>query len=1346
MNLRFLFPVFLLAVFLSAQAQNSLTFHHFTTSDGLSQNSVQCIFQDSRGFIWIGTANDGLNKFDGYHFVTYKSREGDVHSLSNNDIIAIAEDREGNLWVGTSSGLNRLDPVTGRFHRYFHDSLNLKSLKHNRISSLLVDSHDNLWVGTYLGLQRFNRAGNAFEDYSAGMTLQDNREDHEVRCMAEDKQGNLWLAVWWGGLKKLDIRSRKYTEYYSDPKVPDGLRNNNVVSLCIDDHNNLWVGNFMGGIRKLSLTTGRFLPLKDPESSATVWSICCDKKGKVWYTRTGLGMADTQSDKFRVIDYSKNDPEGLSSGYHYSAYCDRSGILWFGSTEGLSVYNGFNRRFVPYVKLVDKKQRYYATTFYKDASQPFLWMGTFGNGLIRMNEKTGQYTRLLAPEEKVNTSPQNYITYICGDRKNQIWVATGNGIVIVDRATGAVRKHLYFNSVKATIGNNVRGGNGFMYLESDSTRIIDVLRDKEYAFPSSGAFSLPSRVIMEVWRENDSILWIGTTGGLVRAHMHSHRLEAFSLNAKSANVNDKYIRSLYCDGSRNLWVGTQNGLYRYNPQSNAFVHYKSGFISQMILNIAEDSKGNLWLYTEKGVSKFNTKTRQIRNYDEEDGLKTDGVVFVASDGTFYLNRSREGYYRFHPDSIRDDANKPLVYFTRFLLFNKEVPVSSAENETPLKSDILNAPEIVLKHNQSVMSFEFTALNFTLPEKSRFAYKLEGFDRGWYETDAAHRMATYTNLNPGVYTFRVRASSSDGIWSDQSADLKIRILPPPWTTWWAYTLYAILVAGILLFFRHNILQREKLKNRIRIEAMEYEKKLRMDEMKMRFFANISHEFRTPLTLIMAPLHAIMQTAAQHADKQTSEHAGLIQRNANRLSDLINQLLDIQKLEAKSVRPEICEGDLLHFLRAIYEKFTSLSMQKSIRYEFVCPQSEIRGWFDPDKTDKICTNLLSNAFKFTNNEVRFVVGMEEDGLIVRVQDNGKGIPLAHQERIFERFYSVNDANVRFQEGTGIGLSLVKEMVELLNGRIEVASEEGHDTCFTVHLPLRQASFRDYTIRSEPSQVVGTYIPVHSPDVKSSGESVASGNDPLILIVEDNGDLRKYLRMVLSAKYRICEAVNGEEGLSLAREVIPDLIISDVMMPVMDGIRMAQMLRSDNQTNHIPIVLLTSLVSTDNKLKGLETGVDDYITKPFNEDILQMRIANLIRQRKLLQRFYTSKYRAPELTAVQPAEPEVESADEIFLDKAVAAVEKYMENPGFTNETFSTEMGMSVAVLYRKMNALMNCTPADFIRDLRIKRAVQLLSTGKLHVSEVAGRVGFDDPHYFGKWFKKYYGKTPSEVMPG
>lgn len=1347
MKFRFLACALLAALSLSVDAQSNLIFNHYTTSDGLSQNTIQCIYQDKKGFIWIGTSSSGLNKFDGYRFLVYKHEEDNPSSLSNNEILAIAEDQDGNLWVGTTNGLNRLDPVSGKFQRYYHDSLNDGSLKHNRVSALLVDSENNLWVGTYMGLQVFNRARNEFLDHSSWMTSPYDRKDREIRCMVEDQQGNLWLGVWWGGLKKYNYRNGQHAEYFHDPKLPNGIRNNNVISLCTDNQNSLWIGNFAGGITRLSLETGIFQPVDNPENRATIWSISKDISGRLWYTRTGIGIISPATGSFRLLDYSRGDPDGITSGYHYEVYCDNTGIMWLGSTEGLSVYNGYSKRFASYLRLVGQANRYYMLSFHKEKNKPILWLGTYGNGLIRYNEKTGEHVQILHGEGNSQVPPENYVTYVCEDSKNQIWAATGNGIYILDKKTGEVRKTLFRITGKPNLFGGIVGSNGFMVAENDSLHIIDVRGGRKYTLAVGGILSLPNSAVNSILQENDSVLWIGTTRGLLKYNVHSLRTEVFAeSNLKGNGLSDRNIQSLFKDRSNSIWIGTQNGLNRYDASGNCFEQFKYDFVSQIILNISEDTKGNLWLFTEKGISKFNPDTKQIWNYDEKDGLKTDGLLHVSYDGLFYCNRTSEGFYAFHPDSIQDILQKPRVYITRFLLFNKEVPVSSQENETPLKADILSAEEIVLKHDQAVMSFEFTALNYTLPEKNKFAYKLEGFDREWYYTDASHRMATYTNLGPGDYIFRIKASNSDGVWSQESTDLKITILPPPWKTWWAYVLYVVAVASILLFLRHNLLQREKLKNKIKIEALEYEKKLKIDEMKMRFFANISHEFRTPLTLIMAPLHAILHTALNRNDQQISEHAGLIHRNANRLSDLINQVLDMQKLEAKSLRPEICQGNVLLFLKSVYDKFTLLSVQKEVNFELICFEPEITGWYDPDKTEKIVTNLLSNAFKFTRDHVKLELKVDQDHLIIHVEDNGKGIAEENIERIFDRFYHVDEAPDKIQEGAGIGLSLVKEMVDLLNGSIRVTSRVDEFTCFKVSMPLNKEAFSNYTLRVEPSLNEEIIESISGRDHHPLPRTEPTPeNSPVILVVEDNDDLRLYLRTALSAKYRVIESADGKEGLSKAREYIPDIIISDVLMPEMDGVQLSQAVRNDQKTSHIPIILLTSLTSTDDMLKGLETGADDYITKPFNEDILFIRIANLIKQRKQLQRFYAAKFGLEGVSSIHHKDTGVENPDELFLEKTVALVERHLDNPDFNNEIFAAEMGMSVAVLYRKMNALMNRTPADLIRDLRLKRAVQLLETGKLSVTEVAGRVGFNDPHYFGKWFKKNQGKAPSELIP-
>jgi signal transduction histidine kinase/ligand-binding sensor domain-containing protein/DNA-binding response OmpR family regulator len=1342
--MKFAFTIILISIALLVPAQEHVSMNHYTTVNGLSNNTVRCIFQDSKGFMWIGTDGGGLNKFDGYRFTAYDYQGNNPHSLSNNQVQAIAEDKDGNIWVATRNGLNKLESKTGMFQRFYHDSFNANSLKHSTVSALMADTDNNLWIGTYLGLQKFNISQQTFTDYSQDLTTQDGRTEKQVTSITEDQNGNLWLGVWWGGVKKFSKTDGKFTDFWADPNDRYGLLNNNVLSVYFNQSGILWIGNHSGGIRKLSVKTGKFLPVKNTESNINVWSICEDERGRICYTRSGIGFLNPESGISELLDYSKDQPEGISSGYHYSVYCDHAGNLWLGSTEGLSLYSRLNKRFSPFMKLVDIQKRFYVTTFYKRAGHHILWLGTFGNGIIQLDENTGKYTRLFTGKNNSGTLPDNFVSHIFGDDRGQIWVSSGNGIAVLDENTGKLKKRYFYNPVRPALINAVLGNNDFMYLENDSARIFDISNKRTYSFPATGTSALPGRGVLAVFRENDTVLWIGTNLGLARYFTGSSRIESF--NTPSCSIAGETIHSIFRDLHGDLWVGTQNGLNRYDADRNCFIRVAIDSTNTSVNDIVQDLKGNLWLLTEKGLTRYNPSNQEFRHYDENDGLNASNNLYKDENGMIYCNRSREGFYHFNPDAIRDLEQKPRVYITRFLLFNKEVPVSSESRETPLKTDIIDTKEIILKYNQSVFSFEFTALNYLNTGKNKFFYKLDGFDGDWYETDASHRTATYTNLNAGLYTFMVKAANSDGVPGENVATLKMIILPPPWKTWWAYALYVLTTVGLLLLFRRNLLQKENLKNKIKIEAMEFERKLKMDEMKMRFFANISHEFRTPLTLIMAPLQSILNHAAEISDQKTSQLGGLIHRNASRLTDLINQLLDIQKLEAGSLKPEICQGNMFPFLKNIFEKFNSVALQKGITYQFICPENEITGWYDPDKTDKIITNLLSNAFKFTGNRVIMEVQTYENYLHIIVEDNGRGIPAGYEQKIFERFFNDNHSQDMIQEGTGLGLSLVKELTDVLGGTVDVSSEEGKFARFRVKLPVQKELFTDFAVRTEPSITTGSLNLINEPDKKNLiVETEITKNDPLILIVEDHTDLRRYLSMVLSSKYRILEAEDGKAGLALARKHIPDLIISDILMPEMDGIEMSELLKNDEQTNHIPIVLVTSLVSTDNKLRGFETGADDYITKPFNEDLLLLRIANLIRQRKQLQRFYAAKYGLPGIALVQSKEAGINGNSEKFLARMVDLIEIHMHNNEYTNEKLASDLGMSVAVLYRKTNALLNCTPADFFRDLRIKRAIQLLGTGKLPVSEVASRVGFDDPHYFGKWFKKNYGKTPSEVMP-
>lgn len=1355
---------FIIALFfvLHGQGQERMKFHHFTTQDGLAFNSVRCLFQDSKGFIWVGTDGGGLNRFDGYHFTVFKYDEDNPHSISNNQIYSIKEDQQGYLWVATHNGLNRFDANAGQFKRFYHEPGRLKSLRHNKITAIFIDLEHTLWVGTPMGLHKYIAQTEEFVNYYDRMTIHDQRPDKEISAIVDDQHGNLWLGVWWGGLKKFNKKTGQFTDFYADPTNPNSIHNNNVTSLFLDNRNILWIGNYLGGIRRMDIASETFMPVIDPENDAIVLGICSDHIGRIWYSRTGLGIINPSTGSFQLLEYEKNNAFGINSGNYQSVLCDKTGILWMGSDQGLSMYDAKREKFLSsYIT----NEHFKIETFYLNQERNILWLGTFKNGLIKYEQLTGKVTRFL-PDHSL-TNPFREIQTLCTNGKDELWIGTNNGIGIMDMKTEKIKKILYNNPKRPTLLNRVYGNTEFMWLINDNVRIFDLLRGKEYLFPTSGPLMLPCQKITNVVNYKDSNLWIGTVEGLSKFNRVTQKLEHYYNHlSDSTSISNKYILSIFQDSRKNIWIGTQNGLNRYNEKENnfeRFTHHNS-FASNYILNIKEDQHQNLWLFTDKGITKFNPDNGLVRNYEEKDGMDFGGQVFSDSKGWFYCTRKSEGYHVFHPDSIKDNPIIPPVYITRFLLFNKEVPVSTKAHKTPLETNISETREITLKHNQSYIGFEFVALNYTLPEKNKYAYQMEGFDKDWYYTDASHLSATYTNLNPGTYTFRVKASNNDGIWNDKGTAVKIIILPPFWKTSWAYLVYFMLIVGLIYLFRSYLLFQYKLKTRIEMERINAERMHEMDQMKLDFFGSISHEFRTPLTLISGPLDYCMERQTELNWRQDHQHFTMMKRNVDRLLHLVNKVLDIRKLDSGFFNIHLKNDDIIQFVKSSGESFNFKAEQKNIDFKILFHQPCWNTWFDPDLIDKIVFNLLSNAFKFTpeGGEISIETVILESGsqtwkaekelhgfatsddlVKIIVKDTGIGIPREQKEKVFDRFFQGHNHAGR-SGGSGIGLALVKELIGLADGKIKLESQEGQGSSFMVWIPLG----KDVAVEENNTALVQQFEPESTldenplPMVEPQGENhnghmVKFSEKPLILIVEDNHDMEQFVSDILQSKFDILTAGNGKRGFELAMENIPDLIVSDIMMPDMDGLEMCQLIKNNERTNHIPIVLLTARSTEEYQIEGLFAGADDYIMKPFKAKNLLLRVCNIIKSRQLLREKFT-------LSTVAVHSEKPNSLDDAFINKIRMIVEKNLDNPDFDPQVFAEEIAMSRAQLYRKIKAITNQTVNDFIFSVRINKAAQLLLSGGLTISETAYAVGFKTPGHFSKMFNNHLGMSPSKYM--
>ncbi|HSI77511.1 MAG TPA: two-component regulator propeller domain-containing protein [Lunatimonas sp.] len=1354
---------------------DNISFNHLTINDGLSHNNVVSIIQDKKGFIWIGT-QDGLNRFDGYSFKEYQYSYKDTSSLSKNPIRVLYEDSQGFIWVGTSGGgLNRFDPWSETFS---HITLSLTSPLGEETAittvTLVEDRFGYLWAGTMEGL--FSIDLTSFEVINVPLGEATNTAINKVYL---DSEGSLWVGTFDHGLFKIrlkengNIHSERLKQWKHDENNEESLGSNTVMSIIEDHKGFLWIAHINGLDQWDKKSDGFTHYCHDPEDSTSIStnylssSMAEDALGNLWVSSSqGLNRLGPDRKHFRRYYHDPNDPNSLSSNEILPILIDKTGGIWIGTING-----GINRILQttqPFDHYKNDPENPFSlksnhVRVILEDSEEVVWVGTEGGGLNKLDRKKDTFYHYLNDPHNPKSLMTNNVSALLEDSNGVFWIgyAGGNyfkkagGLSVMDREKGAFT-HIPIQASETTGGADrevltiFEDSDGFIWLGTQNglKKINPITRKIEHFFARNKKENkISDGQCLSIFEDRSGYLWIGTGSiALNRMNRKTGEINYYSQDFINPNsISSHSVRHIQEDSIGNLWLATYGGgLCHFDFEREIFTAYtiEDGLPGNTINRIEIDAVGNLWLSTNKGICRFNPITKEILTFDASDGLQSNqfatghlnlGSSFKGKDGRLYFG-GINGLNAFYPEQIKVNEKIPPIVITEFRVFDQ--PLSGwKENEEE---------GITLAHQQKFISFEFSALNFINSHKNQYAYKLENFDEDW-NYSSTRRYASYTNLNPGNYVFRVKGSNNDGIWNETGTSMAITILPPWWRTWWAYSLYFALGILTLLVMRKAVVNRERLKGDLKLQMMEAEKMHELDRTKSAFFANISHEFRTPLTLISGTVEKL-KNKDEDLSKRDKDY-GLIHRNASKLHQLINQLLDLSKLEAGKLKVDEHPGEIISFLRRCAGSFVSLSESKQITYKIEMDESPVYVYFDTEKLEKIISNLLSNAFKFTpkGGEVDFLVdvGPLENGfhqLKILVKDTGIGIPKEKTEHIFERFYQVESTSTRSYEGTGIGLSLVHELVRLLEGDVSVKSEPGKGSVFEMTLPLKPASASyirlnkiEGTLELTPESVI------HTPYSTINGFfNPPRSSRPLVLVVEDNPEMRQYIGESLNGEYRISEAENGKTGVEKAVELMPDLILSDVMMPELDGVSLSDQLKKDERTSHIPIILLTARADEDSKLDGLETGADDYLTKPFQVEELLLRIKNLITSRKRLREKYSRSF------SLEPSEITVTSTDERLLTRLLSIMEDNLSNPEFDVERLSREIGMSRVNLHRKLKALIDQAPTEFIRTFRLKRAAYLLSKNYGNISEVAFNLGFNSLTYFSRSFKQYYGVTPSEFV--
>ena len=1349
------FFIFILTIILSLSyqtfsQQSKITFEHVN-----SVPNIPCIFQDQTGYIWCGTYW-GIHRYDPYSLKSYIPRDGDTIGLANavitdipNLVIeAIYGDKEGNIWAGHSQGLEKLNPVTGIVTHYRLNPNTPLTDWSNHVLSLLADQDGNLWVGTGNGLYLLEKNKTEFKRITHDSTDPGSLIQNAVNAIYESRDGTLWFGT-GGGLDMFDKESNKFIHYWSDPDFKGYTSTPNpywILSVFEDRDGKIWFGS--SELVEFDRKSGSYTRYKhDPKNSESIsgeiiGAICEDLDGNLWIATDGVDIFNKQNKKFTHLKNDPNDPGSISGNEVAQILCDRSGTIWT-TTYG----RGLN-------KVTPGKQnvKEYPLTKYGNISEIWnlaednsgkIWIGT-EKGLISFDPKNEAFR-----EEPLKTNIAGLII----DNTGTLWISSRTTGNLFFKKKGEEKINRFIDAKGKVFEEGLyfmcNGSNGNIWLGTSDNRILKLYpgqKKVEEVVKFENGFT-------NLYEDKTGLLWIGTDVGLICYNPENKTSVRFSNDPKdSLTIGGNAVADICEDGFGNLWITANSTLNKFDREIQKCVNWggkdglpKGGF------ELETDSHGNLWIFTGEAI-RYNPVTRETKVYTD---LKF-GTHYRMKNGEFYTIESllfskTQSLIRFNPDSLRNNEFIAPIVITDFRLFEKSHPFGK---------------EIQLPYNENYISFEFAALSFIHPEKNQYAYMMEGIDKEWIQS-GTRRYASYPNLDPGTYTFRVKGSNNDGLWNEEGTSIAIIISPPWWKTWWAYSTYAAIFIFALYGIRRYELNRAGLKNKIKMDEAVLKEKEETDKIKSRFFANISHEFRTPLTLILGPAEKIFSNTSDDHIKD----ADIIRRNSRRLLQLINQLLDLSKLESGKLKLEASKGNIVSFVKGVALSFESLAESKDIVLKLLAEKEFIELYFDKEKMMKILTNILSNAFKFTPEAGKITVSVKSNppllkgelkggSVEIKIRDTGIGIAEEELTKLFDRFYQVDNSQTREYEGTGIGLALTKELVEFHHGSITVESEKGRWTEFTLEFPLGRDHLKDEEIISEGTaksfeKIAETKILIDSQSISkkvfteskmkeiiSNGKEELEEDKTIILVVEDNYDMRQYIRESLDSNYLIEEAVNGEQGVRKAEKIIPDLIISDMMMPKMDGNELVTILKNDEKTSHIPIILLTAKAGQENKLEGLEVGADDYLTKPFDIKELHIRIKNLISIRKKLQ----EKFRNPEY--YQPAKLKVEekrlsSLDEKFINKVNDAIEKHLSEEDFNAEEFGVEVGMSRAQFYRKLKAITGMPASIYLRTVRLTRAKKMIEEKQGNISEIAYSVGFSSPSYFTKCFKDEFGYPPSEA---
>jgi len=1327
-----------------------------TPDGGVAYSQITSIIEDSKGFIWFST-NNGLFSYNTINIKRYNYSQKDTTTLSTNRINALFNDHLGVMWVATENGLCSYNAKGDNFNRHeIKDNFNREIGKN--IISFFQDQHNDYWISDENGLGTFNPRTNRV------LYLNINNKTEDVNFLTIDPNHTIWV-------------------FYDDGEIYYKTKDSNIfkffkksfagdISSVLFDNNLMWIGYSQKGLLSLNILDGSIAHYFDSDlnkngvlSGYQVRSLIKDDANNIWVaTDKGIVIIDDFKIKL-VIDQQKYP--NLPHNSIWSLYKDSNNSIWIGTwLGGLCFHNKYNNSFQHHSQTRSRKSlsSNIISCFAQIPNSSKILVGTDVDDLNLYGPETNIFTPTPIIHKGKTIKRIKSVTY---DKFGTLWVGTyRNGILFkkrtnqfFERLTPPFEIGLQALNILATNEgiwvSNFPLGVYFYNFESKSYT--------NYRHNPLDKNSISNNNVNHIIEDRNNNLWFATEKGLNLLKKGSSEFIRYSIDRIDPNsISHNFINHIHEDHNGDLWLGTNGeGLNKFNPKTgnSEAISLNADSAGNEIFSILQDEFKNLWVTSDNGLYKFNIQSTLIEYFESNKGIKNNNFYPTAAlksvDGELYFGGSN-GFIRFQPNTIIPNPIPPSTIITELFINNEKI-IPETENGI-LKTPISNTKSLKLNYKQNSFSFLFTSNNYINPEKNNFKYRLKNFDNNWIET-SYNGQAGYTNIPTGNYIFEVKASNNNGIWNETPTRIAIQITPPIWLTWYAYLFYILIAITTLYIFRKQATNRQKLKLKLKMSRIRSEAEEKLHQMKLQFFTDISHEFRTPLTLIQGPVNRLLKTEPK--TDLTRKQLALIKNNTDRLLSLINQFLDFRRIDQGKLKLSPIHTDIVLFCKNVFNCFEEHATQRLFNYNFITEFTSLKMDFDADKLDKILVNILSNAFKYsadqgsitlkikTNKKTEikknwsfYTIGNEilENFIEISITDSGHGISSENLPKLFERFFQIEDSKYKSVNGTGIGLSLSTNYINIHNGQLIVSSLKGVGTVFYIYLPIHQANtFKEQTnkpveLKTSDYNFETTFY--NSSQVKN--DKITDNQESLILIAEDNPDLLEFLEESLSNHFRIAKAKNGKEALDLTMSLYPDLIISDIMMPIVDGIELCKNIKSDIRTSHIPVVLLTALSAIQDKVSGMKSGADAYVPKPFNEEFLIAQVNNLLSSRKMLRALFASKQ------DVWNEDADFLNIDKKLIQKAINNVEKNISNCDYTVEDLAKNLNLSRTHLHRKLKSLTNQSATEFIRNIRLKRAVDLMKSGDYLINEIGFAVGFNSHNYFTKAFKKQYGKSPRDFI--